>query len=424
MKKLLHLIWRILWPFLWRAGAVVLAVLLLLSIYLGFAAYASPPRDGVGEHAPEDEALHFAQIADNGEHIVNNTRNDVKDGAYRRDAHAKTQGCALASFNVDSLTDNRLKYGVFKEKKSYRAWVRFSSGDFGIQSDQAPDARGMAIKVLGVEGPKLLDGEQAANTQDFLMIDYPVFFVRNVNDYVTLTSYQSLGEAHKLDYFFPNKLNPFSWRMREFRIGVGLLGSPLQFYFFGPRNLLATRFYSMSAYRLGAAQYTKFSAKPVACAAGGSTPGWWTGYGSEVLRESLTDQVKSGRNCFDLMLQLQDQQKYMPVEDATIEWKESDSPFIPVARITIEKQDISTSLKNDFCENLSFSPWHALPEHEPVGALNRARKVVYQNIARYRRCSNGKYFGEPRDDGSQEFTTTACKATEPVPAVKTGMPAP
>ncbi len=43
----------------------------------------------------------------------------------------------------------------------------------------------MAIKLLGVPGPKLADDEK--ETQDFLLINSPVFFVRNAADYVELS---------------------------------------------------------------------------------------------------------------------------------------------------------------------------------------------------------------------------------------------
>ena len=42
----------------------------------------------------------------------------------------------------------------------------------------------MAIKLLGVPGEKLLEDEKDATTQDFVLIDNPVFFIRNVADYV------------------------------------------------------------------------------------------------------------------------------------------------------------------------------------------------------------------------------------------------
>jgi catalase len=391
---------------------VVVTVLVVSGIYVVFAAYKSPPRVGNGINIPNDEALRFAQIVNNGEHIVNNTRREVGDGVYRRDAHAKTHGCVAASFTVKDLHDVRFQQGVFHEpNKSYKAWIRFSSGDFGINNDWAPDARGMAIKLLGVEGKKLLEGEQNATTQDFLMINNPVFFIRTVEEYVALTTYQ--GQNMKYAYFFPG-WKPANWQIREFRLGLGILKPP------PPRNLLATRFYSMSAYRLGSGQFIKFSAKPVACKADGDVPSSWAGFGANILSESLARQVKSGEYCFDFMVQLQAPQKYMPVEDTTIEWKEKDSPFVPVARVTIRPQEV-VGPKDAFCENLSFSPWHALPEHEPVGGMNRARKVVYQQVARYRRCSNGQFFGEPADDGSKRFTTEACDASKPAPEVRSSL---
>ena len=419
MKSVMQLIWLLLWPVVWRACIfVVLPVGFLFGSYVAWEAFiASPPKGPAGIEIPADESLRIAQIVENGEQIVNNTRNNVGDGVYRRDAHAKTHGCALASFNVNDLHNGRLTYGLFSQHKSYKAWIRFSSGDFGVNSDWKPDARGMAIKVLGVPGKKLLEGEQDATTQDFLMINNPVFFIRNVAEYVNLTTYQSQQENYA--YFFPDK-NPRDWQLREFRIGLGILKWP-------PKNLLRTQFYSMAAYRLGAAQFVKFSAKPVACSKDGGLPSRWPGFGSAALRENLTDQLKSGKYCFDFMVQLQvtGPDNYMPVEDATVEWNESQSPYIPVARIEIDSQDIGKYVNDKepeagFCENLSFSPWHALPEHEPAGGLNRVRKAVYQNISRYRRCSNGKFFGEPADDGTPVFKTAACHANESVPEVRPG----
>jgi len=411
MKRPVKLTRQILWSFLKRTAAVIVTLLVVFVAYLILRSYTSPPHGPVGVKVPPDENLRIAQISDNGVHIVNNTRNEVGDGLYRRDAHPKAHGCALASFNVMPMHDGRLVNGLFGKASRHQAWVRFSSGDFQVQSDWKPDARGMAVKVLGVEGTKLLEGEQNATTQDFLMINHPVFFIRNANEYTELTTHQSQGD--KFAYFFPGK-NPANWRMREFRLGLGILGTP------PPRSLLSTQFHSMSAYRLGTAHFMKFSAKPVACAADRDVPSGWSGFGANTLHESLAENLKSGKACFDFMVQLQAPEKHMPVEDLTIEWKESDSPFITVARIEIGKQDIEKTVSSDFCENLSFSPWHSLPEHEPVGGLNRIRKAVYQNIARYRRCTNGKFFGEPADDGSQTFTTQPCSGDKPVPDVLPG----
>ena len=74
----------------------------------------------------------------------------------------------------------------------------------------------------------------------------------------------------------------------------------------------------------------------------------------------------------------------MSVENSQEEWLESDAPFYKVASILIPEQEFDTPDKNDKCENLSFNPWHALPEHRPLGAVNRVRKVIYPHISQTR----------------------------------------
>ena len=78
----------------------------------------------------------------------------------------------------------------------------------------------------------------------------------------------------------------------------------------------------------------------------------------------------------------------MSVENSTIEWKEAQAPFYKVASILIPQQDFDTEEQNRFCENLSFTPWHALAEHRPLGVNNRLRKTIYERISRVRHEMN------------------------------------
>jgi hypothetical protein len=56
-----------------------------------------------------------------------------------------------------------LRHGLFARPASYEAFVRFSSGAGRVQSDRVPDVRGLALKVVGVAGTKVIPGlEQAA----------------------------------------------------------------------------------------------------------------------------------------------------------------------------------------------------------------------------------------------------------------------
>ena len=53
---------------------------------------------------------------------------------------------------------------------------------------------------------------------------------------------------------------------------------------------------------------------------------------------------------------------------------------------------------NNFCENLKFSPWHTLPEHQPLGRINRARQKIYEAVSDYRHKRNGvSDYHEPTD---------------------------
>ena len=87
----------------------------------------------------------------------------------------------------------------------------------------------------------------------------------------------------------------------------------------------------------------------------------------------------------------------MPVEDSTVTWSEDDSPFVPVARIEVPAQTFDSAAQTTFCEDLSFSPWHATTAHRPLGSLNRTRKVVYEATSAARHRLNGVQRVEPTD---------------------------
>lgn len=404
-------------PRLGRKSKIAIAVLAVVFAGGIYKAYADPPRGPMGESIPPDEEAYTSRIIDSGIRMLSQVRERVGDGLYRRDAHAKTHACLTGTLTVSKNLDHSVRHGVFAEPaKTYPTWVRFSSGNQDLRSDWLPDARGLAIKLLKVPGRKLLEGEENAQTQDFLMIDNPAFFIPNVKDYATFTSFQAAGS--QFGYFFDPKLNPFRWKLRELRIGMDILKWP-------PHDLLGTQFHSMTAYRLGPTNYVKHSAKPVPCDGTSKPSSGWASFGSASLKAGLEKWIKDKPACFDFLVQLQKPEKNMPVEDPSVQWDESDSPFIVVARLELPKQDIEPPLANNFCENLSFTPWHALPAHEPVGGLNRVRKAVYQGISRYRRCLNGIAFGEPVEDGSTQFEMKACNPQEPVPplpSISSGSP--
>ena len=109
----------------------------------------------------------------------------------RRGQHKKMSGCLEATFHVHAEVPDQLKVGLFEQANTYEAVIRYSGG--AGTDDREPDIHGMAIKLLDVEGKKVLDEAADVDEQDFILADNPVFFVRTASDYVLLM--RSLAES-------------------------------------------------------------------------------------------------------------------------------------------------------------------------------------------------------------------------------------
>ncbi len=135
-----------------------------------------------------------------------------------RDAHPKHHGCVRAEFVIDEDIPQELKVGIFQHPRTFTAAIRFSNNK--VLDDTKKDVRGMAIKLLGVEGEKILEQQKYEKTQDLLLINHPVFFIKNVQDYVDFFRARQLAKGNlPLKFFFLNP-NPFKWHLREFIIGM------------------------------------------------------------------------------------------------------------------------------------------------------------------------------------------------------------
>jgi len=117
--------------------------------------------------------------------------------------------------------------------------------------------------------------------------------------------------------------------------------------------------------------------------------------GPNFLREAMRNTLAKGDVCMNFMIQPRTSDK-LDVEDARTQWSEEDAPFYKVATIHIPKQEFDSPEQLAFCENLSFTPWHALPEHKPLGSINRLRKIVYERISKTRHELNHVDRTEPQ----------------------------
>lgn len=306
----------------------------------------------------------------------------------RRDAHAFDNGCVRAIFRVDPDLPQDLQHGVFIPGREYSAWIRFSNGNSDLRSRWWPDARGMAIKLMGVPGAKLLGDEQ--NTQDFVLISHPVFFVDDLERYkATLEAFLRGGI---LDQYV---ISPLKLRGRE--IWLALIVN-LRWI----TNPLFQQYWSMTPYRLGVDASRKLAVKYTAKPRVGRKPTLLSRLTTFLawhfsLKEEMNDTLAGAEMWFDFYIQRYKDNR-TPIEDSKVEWTETVSKLEHVGKIIIPSQDVLLAEQDHFCENLSFSPWHCLPEHRPLGLVNRVRKTVYLKISEHRHKLNQVPLREPTGD--------------------------
>ncbi|MEI7936483.1 MAG: catalase family protein [Verrucomicrobiota bacterium] len=321
---------------------------------------------------------------------------DRKHTPIPRGQHPKQHGLVRAQFIVEPNLPAHLRLGVFSKPQTFQALIRFSNGR--SQNDNNRDAHGMAIKLLGVKGEKVLETEQDAQTQDFIMIDNPIFFVKNVHDYIPLMkSFHRVATGNFLTKSLTGLkmlLSP-NYKYRLLRA----MGSKR------PESPLQVRYWSTTPSRLGPGAM-KFSARPDL--AGIAPPP--KSKSKDKLRLAMSAHLKQHEALFDFLVQLQTDPITMPVEDPTVPWDEAAAPFIKVATIRIPIQSFESKEQMEFSENLSFTPWHAVADLRPLGGINRARKEVYEAISARRHELNGVLMEEPSLSEMRSEKVDTCQA--------------
>lgn len=282
-----------------------------------------------------------------------------------RGAHAKSHACVKAYFTVQQNLVPNLQHGVFIPGQQYKSWIRFSNGSPNADKhDGQKDSRGMAVKLLQVD-------EGNASIQSFLMHNSPAFFSRDIEDYNQLVESED-----KLRYFVQGA-NPFNWRIRQLKHAIDTL-APAAY------SPLWDQYFSNTAYKLGP-HNIKFRA--IACTGAIQSPAVDES-DPNFLRNRIVSELAMSEACFNFQIQQQDTEQYMPIEDPSVLWKETEAPFQTIATITIPAQQFNNEQQRQSCENMTFSPWQTLAAHKPIGELNRIRKLVYTASAAYRHQQN------------------------------------
>jgi catalase len=336
------------------------------------------------EEIPPDEADDIQRIVQAMQMIL--AQGLVKSGQFRADVHVKTHGYVQAELRVLPNLPDELAQGLFEREAVYPAVVRFSNAASQAQPDAVPDGRGMAIKVLKVAGDAMLAEEQIGPTQDFVMINHPVFFARNAKDFLRLEQVRVEANDNSLGTLqgalTGGDWNPLHWHWREM-LTVARIAGQL------PSHPASNTYFSMAPIRFGN-YVAKYRAKP----AGDRHDSYLDlvkrlGAEADAMRLALEETLRTQELLFEFQVQLRTSEQTMPIEDATIVWPESESPFRTVAHLLCPRQEIASLRQQDACRNLSFNIWHALAAHRPLGGINRVRRWAYPLSSAWRRQQTG-----------------------------------
>lgn len=334
------------------------------------------PDPALGEKLGKGEIESTARIA---AIIEAHLHNLYPRGTVYRDAHTKANGCVTARFTVDPGLGAPLNQGLFKTARSYDAVIRFSnSNEDRLRPDSEGDGRGMSVKVYGLSDTPLSQDPKGPPAQDFIMMTHPTFMVAEPTRYRSLIGY--LDSKDNLTKRLKPGLTALSLGWTGTKNALAILSLQID-------DPLNTRYWSVTPYELGngpKAVAVKYSAAPCTPRAVGAS----TSTDPDFLRRAMAATLAPGGTgaCMRMMVQPRTSAA-MSVEDPRYEWPEAAAPFYQVATITIPPQTFDTPQLNRACEELSFSPWHALPDHRPLGAVNRMRKVIYERISAVRRRS-------------------------------------
>lgn len=296
-----------------------------------------------------------------------------------RPVFLKPHGTARGHLTVDPALPDDLRVGFLAaaaESGGLTAWVRFSSDTLPSR----PDLRttlGIGVKLFGVPGPKVLETESEADTQDLLFQNHDVFFVDTARDMCEFT------RAGVIEHDYESYL-------QDHPVTRAILDDMAK----NEDSVLTATYWSVLPYAFGTGRHVKYKLVPAGCAPADpkATP---HDEDPSFLRGDLLHRLAAGEASFDLFLQFATDEEHTPLDRATVRWEESVSAPVRVARLTLERQRTTGRGQAAYGENLSFNPWHSLPDHRPVGSLADARRTVYEASAARRRNANGIPVTEP-----------------------------
>lgn len=347
----------------------------------------TPGVEEIGENESQIVSEIVAMIAASQGAATNRHRH------AHRDAHAKSHGIVKGRLEVHEALPAHLAQGIFSRAQSYEVMIRLSSAPGDIHSDEVPAPRGFAIKVMGVEGERLVP-KLGGRNQDFLMVNFPVLAFGTVEKYKKLLGI--LEKNAQAPDFFQKMVAGTARLTEEVVSALGKTpGATLQGLARDNNNLLGETYHTQAAVRFGE-HVAKLALAPKSQNVRSLTGEPVKIEEHSTMRDMVREFFSSEGAEYDLRAQLCVDLEKMPVEDAAVLWEESLAPQEMIVTLKIDPQDAFSPARQVYGDDiLSFNPWNGVEAHRPLGSIMRVRKPAYERSTAFRHTQNAVERREP-----------------------------
>ncbi len=345
------------------------------------------------EEVKGHESETIEQLNETFDTILKRTAEDY--GHAVRSVHAKAHGILEGTLTVDAGLPPELAQGLFAKPGEHKVYIRLSTNAGDILPDTISLPRGLALKVLGVEGERLPDAE--GTTQDFIMVNGKVFQAPDADAF--LKNLKLLAKT--TDRMEGTKVvaSKVLQGVNAALTAVGLPSTKLGSLGGAPNSdPLGETYHSLTPFRYGD-HVAKFEVRPLSAnlkALEGKLihP---DGEHPDAIRDTVREEMAAIDGEWEFRVQLCRDLAKQPIEDPTVEWKPDEAPFQRVGVIRVNRQDSwSDERVRAVNEGMRFSVWTGLKAHQPLGNINRARKAPYHHSAGFRQDFNRCPIHEPK----------------------------
>ena len=343
------------------------------------------------EQSGSDEATTVSELNDTFDEILERTHEDY--GRAVRSVHAKAHAILAGTLTIAEGLSPELAQGLFAQAGEHPVLLRLSTNPGDILDDAISVPRGLAMKVMDVNGERLPDA--GGRTQDFILVNAPVFQAKSADKF--LGNLKLLAKTTDVAEGGKKMLSAVLRGVNGALSAVGIESAAIRTLGGAPNvDPLGETYYSATPFRYGD-HIAKFSLKPVAPGLRERTGAIIDTSGNrDAIRATVREEMQRMDGEWEFCVQLARDPQRQPVEAATVEWDEAEAPFARVGVVRARAQDSwDADRVAAVDEGMRFSVWTGLAAHQPLGNINRARKDTYRRSADFRQRFNGCPIHEP-----------------------------